>query len=48
MFSDDIDWRKAFFSEQLSHSASVLPSPFGAAILTLDGVGERTTIVRYW
>ena len=43
----DIDWRgKMLFAEHhLSHAASAFfPSPFEeAAILTMDGVGERTT-----
>ena len=44
---EDIDWRaRLLFSEHhISHAASAFyPSPFeGAAVLTLDGVGEWTT-----
>lgn len=47
LFGSDCDWeKKLLFSEHhLSHAASAFfPSPFRqAAILTLDGVGERTT-----
>jgi carbamoyltransferase len=44
---NEVDWesRLLFSEHHLSHAASAFyPSPFdGAAILTLDGVGEWTT-----